>query len=220
MGWQSSASTTRSRDKVMVYADFAQGFRDGGTNSGYPQGATTTACRKVRARHAQQLRNRLENHQSQRPPGVERRGLPHALEAAADAHLRRERLRAYSFNVNVGNARIYGMESNIDYKINENWSLQAAGSYTDSRLRHVRDRCQLPSVRGRATAVRALLQLELERALRTSARRQAAAATRSSTWPTRATCGTTCIVNDVIQRLPAHPAAGLHHFKSALRVDP
>ena len=27
---------------------------------------------------------------------------------------------------------IYGAESNIDYKINENWSVQAAASYTDT----------------------------------------------------------------------------------------
>jgi outer membrane receptor protein involved in Fe transport len=39
-----------------------------------------------------------------------------------------------SFNVNVGDARIYGVESNVDYKLSENWSLQAAASYTDSRL--------------------------------------------------------------------------------------
>jgi outer membrane receptor protein involved in Fe transport len=39
-----------------------------------------------------------------------------------------------SFNVNVGDARIYGVESNVDYKLSENLSLQAAGSYTDSHL--------------------------------------------------------------------------------------
>ena len=39
-----------------------------------------------------------------------------------------------SYNINVGDARIYGMESNIDYKINDNWSLQASGNYTDSRV--------------------------------------------------------------------------------------
>jgi outer membrane receptor protein involved in Fe transport len=39
-----------------------------------------------------------------------------------------------SFNINVGDARIYGMESNVDYKINDNWSLQASGNYTDARV--------------------------------------------------------------------------------------
>jgi outer membrane receptor protein involved in Fe transport len=39
-----------------------------------------------------------------------------------------------SFNANVGEARVYGVESNVDYKVNESWSLQASGSYTDSHL--------------------------------------------------------------------------------------
>jgi outer membrane receptor protein involved in Fe transport len=39
-----------------------------------------------------------------------------------------------SFYANVGQARIYGAESNVDYRINENWSLQAAANYTDSHL--------------------------------------------------------------------------------------
>ena len=39
-----------------------------------------------------------------------------------------------SFYANVGQARIYGAESNVDYKINDNWSLQAAANYTDSHL--------------------------------------------------------------------------------------
>ena len=39
-----------------------------------------------------------------------------------------------SFNVNVGDARIYGAESNIEYKPDDHWTLQASGSYTDSHL--------------------------------------------------------------------------------------
>ena len=39
-----------------------------------------------------------------------------------------------SFNANVGDARIYGVESNVDYKVNDNWSFQASASYTDSHL--------------------------------------------------------------------------------------
>ncbi|MBV8852304.1 MAG: TonB-dependent receptor, partial [Sinobacteraceae bacterium] len=34
----------------------------------------------------------------------------------------------------VGNARIYGVESNVDLRLSDNWSLQAAANYTDSRL--------------------------------------------------------------------------------------
>jgi outer membrane receptor protein involved in Fe transport len=39
-----------------------------------------------------------------------------------------------SFQANVGNARVYGVESNVDYRLTDNWSLQASASYTDSHL--------------------------------------------------------------------------------------
>ena len=85
-----------------------------------------------------------------------------------------------SFNVNVGDARIYGVESNIDYKINDNWSLQAAGSYTDAHLISS-PYGDLPGQCRRAAALRAVLQLQRQRALRALPRRASCAATRSST---------------------------------------
>ena len=39
-----------------------------------------------------------------------------------------------SYYVNVGNAKIKGVESNVDYKVNDNLSLQGAVSYIDSRV--------------------------------------------------------------------------------------
>ena len=37
--WDSKVGANyKITDKVMVYADFAQGFRDGGSNAGFPQG--------------------------------------------------------------------------------------------------------------------------------------------------------------------------------------
>ncbi len=39
-----------------------------------------------------------------------------------------------SFYVNVGNARIRGVESNVDYKLNDNWSMQGAISYNDAHI--------------------------------------------------------------------------------------
>ena len=41
---------------------------------------------------------------------------------------------ASGFNANLGNARIYGAESNIDYKIADGLSIQISGSYNDSHL--------------------------------------------------------------------------------------
>ena len=39
-----------------------------------------------------------------------------------------------SYNINVGDARIYGFESNIDYKVDEHLAIQASANYTDSRV--------------------------------------------------------------------------------------
>ena len=38
------------------------------------------------------------------------------------------------FNANLGDAHIYGAESNVDYKITEGLSVQVSGSYNDSHL--------------------------------------------------------------------------------------
>ena len=89
--WNGKYGLTYKFNKdVMVYAIYSQGFRDGGSNSGYP--AVLLQQRRtaeLHPGHAQQLRDRLEDDQPQRPPGLERRRLPDGLEAAADHHLRR-----------------------------------------------------------------------------------------------------------------------------------
>jgi len=122
-------------DKVMVYADFAQGFRDGGSNSGFPQGCYNNG---VPEKYVPDTLNNYElGWKSTLLNG-------HLVWNGATYLMRWKQLQTSiydvdicapsSFNVNVGNARIYGVESNADYKINENWSLQASGSYTDSRV--------------------------------------------------------------------------------------
>jgi iron complex outermembrane receptor protein len=122
-------------DKAMVYADFAQGFRDGGSNSGYPQSCYTKG---VPQSYVPDTLNNFEI-------GWKTTSLNGHLVWNGAAYLMNwKQLQTIiydvdicapsSFYVNVGNARIYGVESNVDYKVNENWSLQAAGSYTDSHL--------------------------------------------------------------------------------------
>ncbi len=39
-----------------------------------------------------------------------------------------------SFNANIGNARVYGMESDIKYQANAFLSMDLSASYNDSRL--------------------------------------------------------------------------------------
>ncbi len=122
-------------DKAMVYADFAQGFRDGGSNSGYPQGCYNKGVPQV------YVPDTLNNYEL----GWKTTWLNSHLVwdgAAYLMHWKQLQTIIYdvdicapsSFYVNVGNATVYGLESNVDYKLNENWSMQASGSYTDSHL--------------------------------------------------------------------------------------
>jgi len=122
-------------DKAMVYADFAQGFRDGGSNSGYPQSCYDKG---VPAAYVPDTLNNYEL--GWKTEWLDGRLLWNG--ATYLMHWKQLQTLIYdidicvpsSFNVNVGNARIYGAESNINYRVSDNWSLQAAGSYTDSRL--------------------------------------------------------------------------------------
>jgi outer membrane receptor protein involved in Fe transport len=41
---------------------------------------------------------------------------------------------AQSYNINVGDARIYGAETNLAYHVNDDWTLQAAANYTDGHV--------------------------------------------------------------------------------------
>ena len=122
-------------DKVMLYADFAQGFRDGGVNSGYP---TNCYAAGVPQSYVPDTLNNFEI-------GWKSTSLGGRLLWNGAAYLMNwKNLQSIiydvdicapsSFYVNVGDARVYGVESNVDYKLGENWSLQGSGSYTDSHL--------------------------------------------------------------------------------------
>jgi iron complex outermembrane receptor protein len=122
-------------DKVMAYADFAQGFRDGGTNSGFPQSCYNKG---VPQSYVPDTLNNFEI-------GLKSTSLNgHLLWNTAAYLMNWKQLQTIiydvdicapsSFYVNVGNARIYGVESNLDFRLSDNLSLQAAGSYTDSHL--------------------------------------------------------------------------------------
>ncbi len=122
-------------DKVMVYADFAQGFRDGGSNSGYNSECYANG---VPQKYVPDTLNNYEFGWKTTSMG----GRLLWNGAAYLMHWKDLQTIIYdpdicppsSFYVNVGNARIYGVESNIDFRVNENWSLQASASYNDSHL--------------------------------------------------------------------------------------
>ena len=122
-------------DKVMAYADFAQGFRDGGSNSGFPSSCYANGVPKS------YVPDTLNNYEL----GWKSTTLnDHLLWNGAAYLMNWKQLQTIIYDVdicapssyyaNIGDARIYGLESNIDYKITGNWSLQAAASYNDPHI--------------------------------------------------------------------------------------
>jgi iron complex outermembrane receptor protein len=122
-------------DKVMAYANFAQGFRDGGFksgdpqscyNKGVPQNYTPDTLNNYEIGwKSTSLNNRLIwNGALYFMNWKQLQTIIYDVDVCAPA----------SYYVNVGNAHIYGIESNVDYKIGTNWSVQAAGSYTDAHV--------------------------------------------------------------------------------------
>ena len=134
--WNSKVDVSyKVTDKVMVYADFAQGFRDGGVNAGYPSSCYAAG---VPQKYVPDTLNNFE-------VGWKSTSFGRRLVWNGAAYVMNwQNLQTLiydvdlcapsSFNANVGKARIYGAESNVELRVTDNWSLQAAGSYTDSHL--------------------------------------------------------------------------------------
>ncbi len=134
--WNSKAGISyKPLDGLLVYADWAQGFRDGGVNGGIPSSCTAN--------------------------GVPPKFTPDTLtnwelgwkSTMFDKHLQWNGAAYYmpwknlqsllfdpglcpssSFNANIGNARVYGMESDIKYQANAFLSMDLSASYNDSRI--------------------------------------------------------------------------------------
>ncbi|MDE2219644.1 MAG: TonB-dependent receptor [Gammaproteobacteria bacterium] len=120
---------------VLLYANFSQGFRDGGANSGYPQSCYDKGVPQ------QYVPDTLNNFEvGWKTTGLRGRLLFNG--AAYEMKWKDLQTLIYdvnicapsSFNVNVGDARVRGAESNAEFKLNQHWSVQAAASYTDSHL--------------------------------------------------------------------------------------
>ena len=122
-------------DHAMVYSVWSQGFRPGGSNYGdppscYSQGTPYTYTPDT-----------LNNYEiGWKTTSVENR----LLWNGAAYYMDWKDLQALiynalvcpsaSYNINVGDARIYGVESNLAYQVNENLSLQASVNYTDGHV--------------------------------------------------------------------------------------
>jgi iron complex outermembrane recepter protein len=134
--WDSRGGLSyKATDDLLVYIDAAQGFRDGGVNSGLP-----TQCQQN---------------------GVPRKYEPDTLtnyevgwkSTFLDRHLQWNGAfylmpwknyqsllfdpnvcSSSSFTANIGNAKIYGTESEIKYQPNSHLSVDLSASYNDSRI--------------------------------------------------------------------------------------
>jgi outer membrane receptor protein involved in Fe transport len=121
-------------DQAMVYANWAQGFRDGGNNAGAPG---TCLSSGVPFNYTPDTLNNYEL-------GLKTSWNHRLIWNTAVYDMEWKDLQALiynpavcpssSYNINVGDARAYGVESNIDWQPNEHWSLQAAAAYNDSRV--------------------------------------------------------------------------------------
>lgn len=134
--WNTKADASyKITDKVMVYAEFAQGFRDGGVNAGLPQNCYAAG---VPDKYIPDTLNSYEV--GWKSLNFDRRLLFNGAAYVMNWHDLQTLIydvdlcAPSSFNANVGKARIYGAESNVEFKITDHWTIQSAGSYTDSHL--------------------------------------------------------------------------------------
>jgi outer membrane receptor protein involved in Fe transport len=125
----------KAADHLLLYADFGQGFRDGGSNSGLPDGCYQSGTPR---KYVPDTLNNFElgwkstllngrmvfNGAAYWMDWKDLQTTIYDIDICAPS----------SFNANVGKARIYGAESNVDLRLDEHWSSQLALSYTDSRL--------------------------------------------------------------------------------------
>ncbi len=134
--WDGKAGVSyKLTDHAMVYADWAQGFRPGGSNSGLTPSCYTNGVTQS------YIPDTLNNYEL----GWKTTSLGgRFIWNGAAYYMDWKQLQALiydaavcpssSYNINVGDARIYGAESNVDYKVDEHLALQASVNYTDSRV--------------------------------------------------------------------------------------
>ena len=135
--WNSKGGLSVNVTKnVLLYADAAQGFRDGGSNLGLPIG-----CQKAGI-PGQFQPDTLTNYEF----GWKTAWLnKHLVWNGAIYYMPWKDLQSLiydpgicpssSFNANIGNARIYGSESEVKYQPNAYFSADVSASYNDSRVK-------------------------------------------------------------------------------------
>jgi outer membrane receptor protein involved in Fe transport len=119
---------------LLLYASFGQGFRDGGTNPGlgascYKNGAPQQFTPDTLNNFEVGWKSTLLNGRMVWDGAVYYMPWKNYQAPVFDLAIC-----PIGFNANLGNARIYGSESNIDYTIFEGLTVQVSESYNDSHL--------------------------------------------------------------------------------------
>ena len=134
--WDSKVGISyKPMHNLLVYADAAQGFRDGGVNGGMPSGCTANGV------PTQFTPDTLTNYElGWKTTWLDDR----LLWNGAVYYMPWKQLQTLvfdpsicpssSFNANVGDARVYGMESNVKYQPTAALSLAFSASYNDARV--------------------------------------------------------------------------------------
>jgi outer membrane receptor protein involved in Fe transport len=123
-------------DGLLVYADAAQGFRDGGVNPGLPQGcvkngvpmeftADTLTNYEIGWKSTMLDKHLLWNSAIYYMPWKNYQSLIFDPALCPSA----------SFDANIGDARVYGMESDVKYQPNSRLSMEYSASYNDARMK-------------------------------------------------------------------------------------
>lgn len=134
--WNSKAGVSyRPANNILFYANVAQGFRDGGVNNGL-----VTSCTQKGAPAKYDPDSITSYELGWKTSFAENR----ITWNGAAYYMPWKNLQSSlydpdiclpsSFNANIGDALIYGAESNVDWKVNDHLLLQAAANYNDSHL--------------------------------------------------------------------------------------
>ncbi len=134
--WNSKLGISyKALDGLLAYADAAQGFRDGGVNGGLPSDCTANGA------PAKYQPDTLTNYEV----GWKSTMLDnHLVWDGAFYYMPWKNYQTLlfdpsvclsnSFNANIGDARIYGVESNVKYQVTAALALEFSASYNDSHI--------------------------------------------------------------------------------------
>jgi outer membrane receptor protein involved in Fe transport len=123
-------------DTLLVYADAAQGFRDGGSTVGLPSGcikagAQGTFTPDTLTNYELGWKSSLLDRHLTFDGAVYYMPWKNLQTAIFDPAI----CASSSYTANIGDARVYGMESELKYQANANLSMDFSASYNDARVK-------------------------------------------------------------------------------------